>query len=172
MRTKFVISGSSNRHTGLLKDGKHKVFIKQINDDLASASGVWLDRTPQLRFIFNDEHGGYISYWANVLGYFTKDDLEGKPIGDTTEFKQHPVSGEWFLVSKESNRRIENPFRTETCLAILQRIANCCGMPEVKSMQDLVGAELMITVKHGKVIRTDRINTPPAVDETIPAPVF
>jgi hypothetical protein len=45
-------------------------------------------------------------------------------------------------------------------------------MPEVKSMQDLVGAELMITVKHGKVIRTDRINTPPAVDETIPAPVF
>lgn len=160
MRTKFVTSNSANRHTGLLKDGKHKVFIKAISETLASESGVWSDRTPQLRFIFNDEFGSYISYWANILGYYTKDDLDGKPTGERTEFKQHPVSGEWFLVSKDTNRRIENPFRTETCLAILQRIADCCGLPEFKSLDELIGLELMITVKYGKVIRTDRINTP------------
>ena len=168
MRAKFVVSNSSNKHTGLLRDGKHKVFIRQISEDLASPCEKWLDRTPQLRFIFNDENGGYISYWANILGYYTKSDLEGQPTGDTTEFRKHPVSGEEFLVSKVSGRRVENPFRTETCMAIIQRIANCCGMPDIKNIQDLIGAECEITVKYGKVIRTDRINTPPAVIEDLP----
>lgn len=152
-------SQSHNRKNTLLKDGTHLVSISEAGQDLARGFPyLWSDRTPQLRFKFKSASGAFISQWVNLLGYHTKDSVsDEKPAH--IEFKQHPVSKEFFAVDIRTNKRIENKNKTAICHAIVGRIASSSGLIDGQefSINDLLGRQLYITVKSGKVTHTHTI---------------
>lgn len=152
-------SQSHARKNSILKDGTHLVTITEVSDDLAKAfPSLWSDRTPQLRFKFKSASGAFISQWVNLLGYHTKDTI-GETIPAHVAFKQHPVSKETFAIDVRNNKRIENKAKTETCHAIIGRIASSSGMIDGQdfSLNDLLGRQLYITVANGKVTHTHTI---------------
>ena len=161
MKTRFL--NTKKYHGNVLQDGTHRVRIVEVSDDLASNNGPWIDRTPQLKFKF-EAGGSFISQWVNLVGYMTQSDFTGTP-PDCIQFKKHYANGE--MIATVNGRRIENPVKTQTCHDIIQRIADCANAPEHWTMDQLLGLELMITVKNNKVIRTDRIGS-----SGIMAPVF
>ncbi len=152
-------SQSHNRKNSILKDGTHLVTISEIGDDLARAfPALWQDRTPQLRFKFKSASGAFISQWVNLLGYLTKDAIEGEMPAHIV-FKTHPVSKEVYAVDVRNNKRIENKQKTEICHAIIGRIASSAGLIDGQdfSLNDLLGKQLYITVSNGKVSHTHTI---------------
>jgi hypothetical protein len=151
MRTRF--QNTKKYHGNVLQDGVHRVKITEVSDDLASNNGPWIDRTPQLKFKF-ESNGSFISQWVNLLGYMTASDFTGTP-PENIVFKQHYGNGE--MIATVNGRRIENPVKTQTCHDIIERIADCAGAPIDWVPSQLLGLELMITVKNNKVVRTDRI---------------
>ena len=152
-------SQSHNRKNSILKDGTHLVTISEIGDDLARAfPALWSDRTPQLRFKFKSASGAFISMWVNLIGYLTKDAIEGE-IPAHVVLKAHPVSKEVYAVDVRNNKRIENKQKTEICHAIIGRIASSAGLIDGQDfgLNDLLGKQLYITVQNGKVSHTHTI---------------
>lgn len=158
MQTKFKAQ-SHSKHNSVLRDGTHLVSIADVSNDVAKAfPHLWTDQTPQLRFKFKSAGGAFISQWVNILGYHTKESI-GEVIPGHITFKQHPVSKENFAVDVRNNKRIENPDKTAICHAIICRIASSAGFLDGTefSIGDLIGKQLYITVKGGKVTHTHTI---------------
>jgi len=159
MKTNFKAQ-SHNRNNSVLRDGTHLVTISEVSDDLAKAfPHLWTDRTPQLRIKFKSAGGAFISQWINLIGYHTEESI-GASKPTHIVFKQHPVSKEMFAVDVRNNKRIENPDKTAVCHAIICRIASSAGLIDGQdfTLPDLLGKQLYITVKNGKVTHTHTIS--------------
>ena len=134
---------------GLIPVGDHIVTVDSITEAYAKDNNAeWVDRTPQLAIKFKS-HLGFITQWVNVVGYMTKDDYtNGSEAIAGVKFCKHPYSGIYYAVDVFTNERVISEPKTITCMHILGRIANCCGVEEGLEFDitDLIGRELAIRV--------------------------
>jgi len=151
-------------HLTLLEPGDHIVRIAEVREEFLPIPKhmAWTDQTPQIAIRFQNDEGS-ITYWINMKGYMTSDDVRGiAPKG--CSFASSQFGKEQYIINTSIKKRIENPEKSLIGPKMIGDIAGYGGIPSGTeiSLSSLINLRIQIHVRtFGNTVKVIRISSPP-----------